>query len=189
MGWLYIHWLRKMFFSLEWRVQFCLLVCRTYPSLSTVNKEKNRTDQRSSLLVDTRETQQSVSALLIGTLCLSLHCSVGHCLHCSVGHSVPALICEPLCLSLHCSVGHSVYALLCGNLCLNCSMDTLSALLRGPLCLHCSVGHTVCVCTTLWDTVSALLCGTLCTVLWATLSVSVLLCGPLCRHSSVGHSV
>ena len=27
--------------SLELRVQFCLLVCCTYPSLSTVNKEKN----------------------------------------------------------------------------------------------------------------------------------------------------
>ena len=44
--------------SLEWRVQFCLLVCCTYPSLLTVNKEKNRTDQRASLRVDTRETQQ-----------------------------------------------------------------------------------------------------------------------------------
>ena len=44
--------------SLEWRVQFCLLVCCTYPSLSTVDKEKNRTDQHASLRVDTRETQQ-----------------------------------------------------------------------------------------------------------------------------------
>ena len=44
--------------SLELRVQFCLLVCCTYPSLSTVNKEKNLTDQRASLRVDTRETQQ-----------------------------------------------------------------------------------------------------------------------------------
>ena len=43
--------------SLEFRVQFCLLVCCTYPSLSTVNKEKNLTDQRASLRVDTRETQ------------------------------------------------------------------------------------------------------------------------------------
>ena len=42
--------------SLEWRVQFCLLVCCTHPSLSTVNKEKNLTDQRASLRVDTRET-------------------------------------------------------------------------------------------------------------------------------------
>ena len=42
---------------LQWRVQFCLLVCCTYPSLSTVNKEKNQTDQRASLRVDTRETQ------------------------------------------------------------------------------------------------------------------------------------
>ena len=31
--------------SLELRVQFCLLVCCTYPSLSTVNKEKNLIDQ------------------------------------------------------------------------------------------------------------------------------------------------
>ena len=47
---LFVHW--------TWRVQFCLLVCCTYPTLSTVNKEKNRTDQRASLRVDTRETQQ-----------------------------------------------------------------------------------------------------------------------------------
>ena len=45
------------FFSLELRVQFCLLVCCTYPSLSNVNKEKNRTDQRASLREYTRETQ------------------------------------------------------------------------------------------------------------------------------------
>ena len=44
--------------SLELRVQFCLLVCCTYPSSSTVNKEKNLIDQRASLRVDTRETQQ-----------------------------------------------------------------------------------------------------------------------------------
>ena len=44
--------------SLELRVQFCLLVCCTYPSSSTVNKEKNLIDQRASLLEDTRETQQ-----------------------------------------------------------------------------------------------------------------------------------
>ena len=44
--------------SLELRVQFCLLVCCTYPSSSTVNKEKNLKDQRASLRVDTRETQQ-----------------------------------------------------------------------------------------------------------------------------------
>ena len=44
--------------SLELRVQFCLLVCCTYPSSSTVNKEKNLKDQRASLPVDTRETQQ-----------------------------------------------------------------------------------------------------------------------------------
>ena len=43
--------------SLELRVQFCLLVCCTYPSLSTVNKEKNLTDQRASSRVDTREAQ------------------------------------------------------------------------------------------------------------------------------------
>ena len=36
------------FFILELRVQFCLLVCCTYPSLSTVNKEKNWTDQCAS---------------------------------------------------------------------------------------------------------------------------------------------
>ena len=56
---LYMQWLRKVFCSLELRVQFCLLVCCTYPSLSTVNKEKNRTDQRASLRVDTRETTVS----------------------------------------------------------------------------------------------------------------------------------
>ena len=44
--------------SLELRVQFCLLVCCTYPSSSTVNKEKSLKDQRASLRVDTRETQQ-----------------------------------------------------------------------------------------------------------------------------------
>ena len=47
--------------SLELRFQFCLLVCCTYPSSSTVNKEnkeKNLIDQRASLRVDTRETQQ-----------------------------------------------------------------------------------------------------------------------------------
>ena len=44
--------------SLDLRVQFCLLVCCTYPSSSTVNKEKNLIDQRASLRVDTRETQQ-----------------------------------------------------------------------------------------------------------------------------------
>ena len=54
---IYIQWLRKTFCSLELRVQFCLLVCGTYPSLSTVNKEKNLTDQRASFRVDTRETQ------------------------------------------------------------------------------------------------------------------------------------
>ena len=46
------------FCSLSLRVQFYFLVCCTYPSLSTVNKEKNRTDQLASLRVDTRETQQ-----------------------------------------------------------------------------------------------------------------------------------
>ena len=35
-----------------------MLVCCTYPSSSTVNKEKNLIDQRASLHVDTRETQQ-----------------------------------------------------------------------------------------------------------------------------------
>ena len=48
--------------SLELRVQFCLLVCCTYPSSSTVNKEKNLIDQRASLRVDTRETQQFYTA-------------------------------------------------------------------------------------------------------------------------------
>ena len=43
--------------SLELRVQFCLWVCCTYPSSSTVYKEKNLPDQRASLRVDTRETQ------------------------------------------------------------------------------------------------------------------------------------
>ena len=56
-----------IFSSLEWRVQFCwfaiLLVCYTYPSLSTFNKEKNLTDQRASLRVDTRDTQQYCSEL------------------------------------------------------------------------------------------------------------------------------
>ena len=54
---IYLKWLRKAFCSLELRVQFCLLVYCTYPSLSTVNKEKNRADQRASLRVDTRKTQ------------------------------------------------------------------------------------------------------------------------------------
>ena len=54
---IYTEWLCKAFCSLELRVQFCLLVCCTYPSLSTVNKERNRTGQRTSLRVDTRETQ------------------------------------------------------------------------------------------------------------------------------------
>ena len=45
--------------SLELRVQFCLLVCCTCPSSSTVNKEKNLIDQRASLRVDTRERQQA----------------------------------------------------------------------------------------------------------------------------------
>ena len=49
--------------SLELRVQFCLLVCCTYPSSSTVNKEKNLIDQRASLRVDTRETQHTTSRL------------------------------------------------------------------------------------------------------------------------------
>ena len=57
-GFIYFEWLRKTFCSLELRVQFCLLVCCTYPSLPTVNKEKNQADQRASLRVDTRETQQ-----------------------------------------------------------------------------------------------------------------------------------
>ena len=54
---IYIQRLRKAFCSLELRVQFCLLVCCTYPSFATVNKGKNRTDQRASLRVDTRERQ------------------------------------------------------------------------------------------------------------------------------------
>ena len=44
--------------SLDLRVQFCLLVCCTYLSSSTVNKETNLIDQCASLRVDTRETQQ-----------------------------------------------------------------------------------------------------------------------------------
>ena len=53
---MYVEWLRKalLFIGIESSV---LLVCCTYPSLSTVNKEKNRTDLRASLRVDTRETQ------------------------------------------------------------------------------------------------------------------------------------
>ena len=31
----------RLFVLLEFRIQFCLLVCCTYPSLSTVSKEKN----------------------------------------------------------------------------------------------------------------------------------------------------
>ena len=46
--------------SLELRVQFCLLVCCTYPSSSTVNKEKNLIVQLASLRVDTGETQQQL---------------------------------------------------------------------------------------------------------------------------------
>ena len=62
-------------FHLELRVQFCLLVCCTYPSLSTVNKEKNRTDQRASLRLDTRETQHS-------THCQPQAWFAVHILHC-----------------------------------------------------------------------------------------------------------
>ena len=47
-----------LFVFIGLRVQFCSLVCCTYPSSSTVNKEKNLKDQRASLRVDTRETQQ-----------------------------------------------------------------------------------------------------------------------------------
>ena len=53
---LYISIYSGILSSLELRVQFCLLVCCTYPSSSTVNKEKNLKDQRASLRVDTRET-------------------------------------------------------------------------------------------------------------------------------------
>ena len=53
--------------SLELRVQFCLLVCCTCPSSSTVNKEKNLIDQRASLRVDTRETQQNLLRILYTT--------------------------------------------------------------------------------------------------------------------------
>ena len=63
--------------SLELRVQFCLLVCCTYPSSSTVNKEKNLKDQRASLRVDTRETQHSQSAAPTQcsfTCCLAVVC-------------------------------------------------------------------------------------------------------------------
>ena len=35
-----------------------MLVCCTHPSLSIVSEEKNRTDQRASFRVDTKETQQ-----------------------------------------------------------------------------------------------------------------------------------
>ena len=49
---------------LELRVQFCLFVCCKYPSSSTVNKEKNLTDQRASLRVDTRETQQIITVTM-----------------------------------------------------------------------------------------------------------------------------
>ena len=69
-------WLRKAFCSLEWRVQFCLLVCCTYPSLSTVYEEKNLTDQRASLRVDTRETQ-GFSILAPKALSLSLSLTPG----------------------------------------------------------------------------------------------------------------
>ena len=43
--------------SLELSVQSCLLVCCTYPSSSTVNKEKKLKDQHASLRVDTREAK------------------------------------------------------------------------------------------------------------------------------------
>ena len=55
---IYIVAMQGILSSLELRVQFCLLVCCTYHSSSTVNKEKNLIDQRASLRVDTRETQQ-----------------------------------------------------------------------------------------------------------------------------------
>ena len=57
--------------SLELRVQFCLLVCCTYPSSSTVNKEKTLIDQCASLRVDTRETQQCVRACVCVCVCVN----------------------------------------------------------------------------------------------------------------------
>ena len=60
---MYIEWLRKAFcfIGMESSVLFVFVFfCCTCPSLSTVNKEKNRTDQRASLRVDTRETQQII---------------------------------------------------------------------------------------------------------------------------------
>ena len=87
--------------SLELRVQFCLLVCCTYLSLSTVNKEKNLPDQRASLRVDTRETQQS-ACLLSGCfrcLCLSFFVSVSLTVLgiCSVGFLFVCLFACLLC--------------------------------------------------------------------------------------------
>ena len=86
--------------SLELRVQFCLLVCCTYPSSSTVNKVKNLIDQRASLRVDTRETQQyachechcaskikvrgGVGCLLVGYLTSQQHANISQGPICSV---------------------------------------------------------------------------------------------------------
>ena len=66
---IYIQWLRKAFCSLELRVQFCLLVCCTYPSLSTVNKEKKRTEQMSVLLDErTREKHNKKGRTVISVI-------------------------------------------------------------------------------------------------------------------------
>ena len=52
--------------SLELRVQFCLLVCCTCPSSSTMNKEKNLIVQRASLQVGTRKHNRSIGVADIG---------------------------------------------------------------------------------------------------------------------------
>ena len=77
--------------SLELRVQFCLLVCCTYPSY--VNKEKNLKDQRASLRVDTRETQQ-ISVCVCVCVCARARARLS-------GERRGEFVCWDLILTLH----------------------------------------------------------------------------------------
>ena len=58
-----------VFIGIESSVLFVGLLYIAYPSSSTVNKEKNLIDQRASLRVDTKETQQyAIWALYLGRI-------------------------------------------------------------------------------------------------------------------------
>ena len=65
-------------FCLHWNWEFssvCWFAVHIYPSSSTVNKEKILPDQRASLQVDTRETQQpDVAVLVVTTYSLAFPC-------------------------------------------------------------------------------------------------------------------